>query len=62
MIADCAHGHMVGDGYCDDGANNIECLYDGGDCCGSCINTEHCSECACLGNVSSYGKYKQSWP
>ena len=46
---------MVGDGYCDDEANTVECIYDGGDCCGPCINMEHCLECACLGNISSYG-------
>ena len=55
IVSDCDHGHMVGDGYCDNETNTIECMYDGGDCCGSCINMEHCLECACLGNVSSYG-------
>ena len=55
---------MIGDEYCDDEANNIECMYDGGDCCFPCINKEHCIECACHGNASNYGnsntgKYKQ---
>ena len=38
---------MIGNGYCNDESNNPECVYDGGDCCGSCMNTDHCSECAC---------------
>ena len=28
----------VGDGFCNDENNNADCNYDGGDCCGSCIN------------------------
>ena len=38
----------MGDGYCHDEANNNDCNYDGGDCCGTCVNKDHCSECACL--------------
>ena len=26
--------NAIGDGYCDDTANNANCNYDGGDCCG----------------------------
>ena len=37
-----------GDGYCDDANNNLDCNYDGGDCCGSNVNTLFCSECQCL--------------
>ena len=41
----------VGDGICDDITNNIECNYDGGDCCLSDIilevNTNYCTECLC---------------
>ena len=40
---------------CNDEANNAECLYDGGDCCGYCINKEHCSECQCLGQIIGDG-------
>ena len=32
----------------------MQCAFDGGDCCGPCINTQFCSECQCLsesGNV-----------
>ena len=42
----------VNDGLCDDMNNNDACNYDGGDCCGSCVITEFCSECACLGNIT----------
>ena len=37
---------MVGDGFCNDEANNAECNYDGGDCCVN-VNTTFCSECTC---------------
>ena len=40
---------LIGDGYCQDGNNNGACNYDGGDCCGPCVSTEHCTECQCLG-------------
>ena len=43
----CNQG-WIGDGYCDDINNNLDCTYDGGDCCGSNVNTESCSECLCL--------------
>ena len=46
---------IVGDGYCNDEVNNAGCNYDDGDCCGSCVNTELCTECACRGNVTSHG-------
>ena len=38
---------LHGDGYCHDELNNAECTYDGGDCCLSPVNTEHCSDCSC---------------
>ena len=47
----CAAGfipYLVGDGYCQDETNNLDCNYDGGDCCGACsVNPEHCTECVC---------------
>ena len=46
---------LVGDGYCHDELNNLDCDYDGGDCCGSCILLEYCTECACYGNISANG-------
>ena len=38
----------IGDDYCDDINNNIDCNFDGGDCCGANVNTDYCSECLCL--------------
>ena len=29
----------VGDGFCDDMTNSFQCNYDGGDCCGSNVDT-----------------------
>ena len=40
---------MVGDGYCNDETNIIDCGFDGGDCCGSCILTDYCTNCSCIG-------------
>ena len=45
----------IGDGYCQDENNNGACNYDGGDCCGSCIITEQCSQCQCLGGGETGG-------
>ena len=39
---------LVGDGYCNDITNNVECVFDGGDCCGSCVNTKFCTRCECI--------------
>ena len=50
---DCIHSDMVGDGYCNDETNNQQCNYDQGDCCGSCVNTNHCIECDCIGNFTN---------
>ena len=38
---------LVGNGLCKDEVNNVECCYDGGDCCGACVNTEYCTEYVC---------------
>ena len=41
----------IGNNYCDDINNNMGCSYDGGDCCDSCgsvVNMQWCSVCACL--------------
>ena len=48
QITDCTNGLLIGNGFCNDETNHEACLYDGGDCCGSCIVTKHCLECACL--------------
>ena len=44
---------LVGDGFCNDETNNAGCLFDGGDCCGSCFNKEYCTECQCV--TTEYG-------
>ena len=46
---------LVGNGYCNDITNNENCDYDGGDCCGSCLNTENCTECVCYGYIIGNG-------
>jgi len=48
QVRGCQYSSWVGDGYCDDGANNLDCNYDGGDCCGSNVNKQYCSKCQCL--------------
>ena len=54
LVETCAAGYhtLVGNGFCNDDTNIVECDYDGGDCCG-CVITEHCEDCACLGNINS---------
>ena len=42
----CNQG-WIADRYCDDINNNIDCSYDGGDCCGLNVNTQYCTECIC---------------
>ena len=38
---------LMGNGFCNDEANTPGCNYDGGDCCGACVNTELCIGCIC---------------
>ena len=47
FILDCNEPSLVGDGYCNDETNTIECFYDHGDCCLSNVTTEHCTKCTC---------------
>ena len=47
ILTDCPNPSLVDNGLCNDEANNAECNYDGGDCCGACANTEYCTECVC---------------
>ena len=37
-----------GDSSCDDENNNCGCDWDGGDCCGSNVNSDYCLACQCL--------------
>ena len=49
MGNDCSEVEdWVGDGWCDDGNNNAECTFDGGDCCGDDVKTTFCTDCLCL--------------
>ena len=51
--SDCtANATVIGDGFCNDETNNADCNYDGGDCCGSCVVTDHCSQCGCIGGAN----------
>ena len=45
----CPNFEWIGDGYCDDENNIIECNFDGGDCCTDTEHT-HCTECLCKTN------------
>ena len=47
LKTDCTIPQWIGDGYCDDVINTELCNYDGGDCCGSFIDTTYCNECQC---------------
>ena len=48
VFLDCLQPSLVGDAYCHDETNNLQCAFDGGDCCGPCINRQFCTECQCL--------------
>ena len=39
---------LIGDGFCHDFNNNLHCSFDGGDCCGPCVNKDFCIDCKCL--------------
>jgi hypothetical protein len=51
----CNNAALVGNGFCNDETNIAACNYDSGDCCGSCVLIEYCSNCDCLGGLSSVG-------
>ena len=38
---------LIDNDVCNDEVNNAGCNFDGGDCCGACINTNICSACVC---------------
>ena len=52
----------IADNYCDDINNNMECSYDGGDCCGCNVVTWWCTECLCLDPNGSGGGTTCSQP
>ena len=58
---DCDYPLIAGDGFCDDEANNHECDFDDGDCCGtsdSTVNTNNCLQCMCFGILKVGIKFK----
>ena len=46
---------LIGNGFCNDEANNAGCNFDNGDCCGTCVNVDYCSVCECLSTESGDG-------
>ena len=54
-IGSCGSPSWKGDDYCDDQNNNCGCDWDGGDCCGSNVNTNYCSVCECLDPYDNSG-------
>ena len=34
---------LVGDGFCNEETNTAICNFDGGDCCGDCVNKDRCT-------------------
>ena len=49
---------LVGDGFCQDSTNNEDCNFDGGDCCGQCVNNKYCQGCECIGE--QFGEAKNN--
>ena len=48
MLTLGCYEYWEGDDYCDDGCNNAANNFDGGDCCGSDVDTTWCTQCQCL--------------
>ena len=42
---------LLGDGFCNDEINTLECGLDGFDCCGANVLDVNCTECICHGNI-----------
>ena len=58
MISDCQGiVNYVGDTFCDDDNNNLECDYDGGDCCGGQMT--FCSVCWCAISNMTFADYTE---
>ena len=47
FVLDCNQPILIGDGYCNDEVNILDCGYDGGDCCLSLVITDYCTNCTC---------------
>ena len=46
--SDCSFfEYYIGDGICNDFLNEMDCQFDGGDCCLHFILDQNCSECMC---------------
>ena len=43
----CRNPEFKGDEICDDGNNNKECDFDGGDCCLPDVEKTYCTDCKC---------------
>ena len=46
-MCDSGSHPLVGNHFCNDETNNVNCSYDGGDCCSPSINYDYCSNCTC---------------
>ena len=48
----CEFPQFFDDDWCDDGNNNLECDFDGGDCCtaAAAAGQSSCTVCECIGN------------
>ena len=56
IVSDCSVSlELIGNGFCNDEANNVGCNFDNGDCCGTCINTDYCLLCECLSEEPGNG-------
>ena len=53
----CEFPNYFDDNWCDDGNNNPECDFDGGDCCTPSAPTQSsCTVCECIGGEGYEGK------
>merc|ERR1712190_529192 len=55
----CELPNFKADGFCDDGNNNLDCEFDGGDCCGPNVKEDFCSVCECLNGPVEEGNCEQ---
>ena len=55
ILYDGVTNPLINNGFCNDETNIADCQYDGGDCCGPCVNKDHCLECLCFHSVDNTG-------